>query len=228
MFRRAMKLSTPIVMSYVFVAITCGLLYRSMGYTLFQVALASTIIYSGSMQIVLAPLMFENVSLISIAFLTFLISGRHLFYSIALLKRYKGSFFKRLYLGFTLTDEVYSVIVSKDEADTEEERKLEFYIHLFGHLLWIGSTSLGYLFGELIPFDLRGIEFSSAVFFTIVVVNQFLASRDNRSFYIGLVLGLLGLAVFGPHRFIFPSLLGSVIVLILLGRKEGKLDGDRL
>lgn len=214
--RFAVKKILPITFAYLFVGIAFGIMMVEAGYSFFWSLFAGIFIYAGSMQIVMVPLLSAGAPLYTIALMTFLINARHLFYGIGFVDKFRKMGKKYPYMILTLTDEVYSILCSNHYPDDVNEKKADFLIALFCHLLWVFSCILGALMGELIPFDMRGIEFSATAFFVVVCVNQWREYRSKLPFFTGFSSALLFYFLFGPEGFLLPALTVSLITLIIL------------
>jgi 4-azaleucine resistance transporter AzlC len=90
------------------------------------------------------------------------------------------------------------------------------------HLVWILSCLAGALFGQLIPYDLAGIEFSATAFFITVCMNQWESMDSHLPAIIGLISALAFYFILGPGQFILPALAASVLVLIMLKSRSNK------
>ena len=66
-FRFAVRLAVPLLFTYVFVGLAAGLLLRQAGYALIWVFLSAALVYAGSMQIIMVPLMTSGAGLPTLA-----------------------------------------------------------------------------------------------------------------------------------------------------------------
>lgn len=210
--------SVPVMLGYIFLGIAFGLMLQDAGYGVWWAFFSSVFIYAGSMQFVLVTLLTGGASLLYSAVMTLFINGRHLFYGLSFVEKFRGmgSFYP--YMIFSLTDETYSVLCGLKLPKGMNEKRVSFMIALFDHCYWITGSVLGALIGELITFDTTGIDFSMTALFVVIVLNQWLDSREHRPAILGAVLGILCLWIFGPDKFLLPAL--SCVVLILIGVKR--------
>ena len=222
------KQTIPVLLGYIFLGIAFGLLMSDSGYGIILSALCSIFIYAGSMQFVLAGLFLEKAGLITVALMTIFVNGRHIFYGLSFVEKFKKQGKRYPYLVAALTDETYSVlcnldIVRSEKAKTEEcnEENCIFLISLFDHLYWIIGTLIGGFAGSLISFDTTGIDFSMTALFTVIVVNQWMDSETHFPAICGVIVGVLCLLFLGPDKFLLPSLF-LVSCILLLGRNMQK------
>ncbi len=217
----AIKKIIPISFSYIFLGITYGLLLHKAGYSAVWAFLSGLFIYAGSMQIVMVSLITANAPLITIAIMTFFINARHIFYGINFIKEFrdistaKHAFWKYPYMALTVTDETYSVLCSVKYPDDIPKQKAEFYILLFSHILWAMSCTAGALIGDIIPFDMAGLEFSATAFFCIIVINQWQQSKSHLPVFTGFISAIFFYFSLGADKFIIPALTVSMIFIII-------------
>lgn len=224
----AIKSIIPLLFSYIFVGIAFGILMNEAGYSMMWTVLAATFIYAGSMQIVMISLLTSGASLLMAAVMTFFVNARLMFYGIGLVERFRKMGWKYPYMVLTLTDEIYSVFCSAKVPKDVNQENSDFYIALICHLLWIASCVAGALFGELVPFDLPGIEFSATAFFLTVCVNQWRELDSRIPSITGLISGVIFYIFIGPQNFILPALSVSLIVLLMMkDRILLKMEGGK-
>jgi 4-azaleucine resistance transporter AzlC len=185
--------------------------------------LIGLLIYAGSMQYVGVGLIAGGASVLTVAFTTFMVNARHLFYSISMVDKYKNSGKYKPYMIFALTDETYSMLCDGKAPDGTEKEPYRFFLSLFNHSYWVLGSVLGSLLGAVLPFSTAGIEFSMTALFVASFTEQWLTSRDRIPAVTGVVSTLLCLCVFGRSNFLIPAMLLITFVLTLLrGRREGK------
>ncbi|KJS87991.1 MAG: branched-chain amino acid transporter AzlC [Peptococcaceae bacterium BICA1-8] len=215
-FRFAIKQIIPLLFSYLFVGIAFGILIHEAGYSALWAFLSGIFIYAGSMQIVMASLMTSGVPLHMVALMTFFINARHIFYGLGFIDKFRKMGWKYPYMVLTLTDETYSVLCSIKYPDDVDEQKTDFYIALLCHLLWIFSCTMGALLGQMLPFDLTGIEFSATAFFVVVCVNQWRQFGSHIPAIAGFASAIVLYILLGADSFLLPALSVSLIVLIIM------------
>lgn len=213
----AFQQSIPVMLGYIFLGIAFGLILQHAGYGPIWALCSSLFIYAGSMQFVLVSLLTDGVGLIYAAIMTFFINGRHIFYGLTFIEKFRKMGKAYPYMVASLTDETYSLLCDLKLQDGMNEKRVYLYISLLDHLYWIIGSVLGSVAGELMKFDITGIDFSMTALFVVIVVNQWMERKNHWPAIIGFVVGLLCLIAFGPDRFLLPSL--GITSLILLGGK---------
>lgn len=88
-FKFAFKNALAMIFSYIFIGFACGILFYERGISFIYAALAGIIIYAGSMQILLVPLISSSTPILIIFFTTLFVNSRHIYYGLPFVERYK-------------------------------------------------------------------------------------------------------------------------------------------
>lgn len=215
----AWKQTIPVMLGYIFLGIAFGLLIQNAGYNALWAFLISVVVYAGSMQFVLVTLLTSGAGLLSAALMTLFINGRHIFYGLSFVEKYKKTGKAYPYLVFSLTDETYSVLCGTKIPEGMEEKKVYFWISFLDQCYWVLGSVIGALAGSYITFDSTGIDFSMTALFIVIVVEQWQETKSHFPALLGAVCGILWLVVLGPDRFILPALCSCVVILLLVRRR---------
>lgn len=228
-FRFALRNTMPIFVTYLFIGIAFGVLMSDAGYGVWLSTASGFFIFAGSMQLVMVPMMASGASLPAIALMTLFINARHIFYGVGFVEKFRRMGRRGPYMILALTDETYSVLCSARFPSELDEDRASFYIALLDHFYWVFGCFFGACAGQLLPFDLRGIEFSATAFFVVVVVEQLRQHPSKLPFLSAVFFSALFLLLVGTEYFLIPTLTACLAVLLLLrgpvSRKEGLADG---
>ena len=211
--------SIPIFCSYVFVSMAYGMMMASAGFPWYDSLLVSLTVYTGAFQFVLITFLSSGASLITIALTALLMNSRQSFYSITFLKEFKQMGRRKLYMIHTMTDETYAVNCTLDLPKKEKEDTM-FLVALFSRCYWIVGSVLGGILGQIIPFDLTGLDFCMTALFLIIFIDQWEKAEKHTPAHTGLGTGVICLLIFGENRFMLPALLSVSALLLLFQRKE--------
>ena len=211
--------SIPIFCSYVFVSMAYGMMMASAGFPWYDSLLVSLTVYTGAFQFVLITFLSSGASLITIALTALLMNSRQSFYSITFLKEFKQMGRRKLYMIHTMTDETYAVNCTLDLPKKEKEDTM-FLVALFSRCYWIVGSVLGDILGQIIPFDLTGLDFCMTALFLIIFIDQWEKAEKHTLALTGLGIGVICLLIFGENRFMLPALLIVSALLLLFKRKE--------
>lgn len=212
----AFRQTIPVMLGYLFLGMAFGLMLQDAGYHFLWALLSSVIIYAGSMQFVLVTLLTGGVNLIYAAVMTLFINGRHIFYGLSFIEKYKKMGKAYPYLVFALTDETYSVLCGTRVPEGMEEKKVFFWISFLDQCYWVIGSVVGALAGQYVTFNSTGIDFSMTALFVVIVVEQWQEKETHIPAIIGAVCGIIFLVLLGPDSFILPSLLCVMIALLFL------------
>ena len=221
--RTAFPYTMPVLMGYLFIGIAFGVMYQEKGYGVLWATLMSILVYAGSGQYLAISFFVPGMQFASMVFLTFMVNVRHIFYGLSLLTRFENMKMERWYMIFSLTDETYSLYFNtKVPPDVKEERFL-FAIAFLNHLYWVVGSIIGSVAGTLIPFNDKGIDFAMTALFLVIFVEQWLAVKSHFPALAGIGAAFACLLIFGKERFILPSMICIMILLLLFrGNLEDK------
>ncbi len=210
----------PVLLGYIFLGFAFGLMLQDKGYNWIWALATSLFVYAGSMQFVLVTLFTGAAGLLHTIVMTLFINGRHIFYGLSFLEKYRKMGNAYPYMIFSLTDETYSVLCNLKVPEGMNEKKVSFWISLLDQSYWVAGSVLGGLVGQIFSFDTAGIDFSMTALFVVIVVNQWMENKNHFSTLTGFMTALLALAVLGPDRFLLPALFLSVMILLIFRKKE--------
>lgn len=210
--------SIPVMLGYIFLGIAFGILLNDTGYNFIWAFIISLFVYAGSMEFLLISLISSGVSLIYAALMTLFVNGRHIFYGLTFVEKFKKMGRKYPYMIFSLSDETYSVLCDLEVNEELNENNIMFLIAFLNQLYWIIGSVLGGLIGEMITFNTKGIDFSMTALFVVIVVNQWIEQKNHKPAIIGGLVAIVCLKVFGSTNFLLISL--TISSLILLGGRK--------
>lgn len=214
--KEAFLSSIPVMMGYIVLGIAFGMLLESKGYHFIYAILMSVLIYAGSMQFVAINLLTSGASLISGAIMTLLINARHLVYGLSMIKKFENMGKLKPYMIFSLTDETYSLLVGSKTPEGCHEQYYLFFISFFDQCYWIIGSLLGSLIGSLLTINTSGLDFAMTALFVVIVVEQFLTSEKHLYTYLGFLISIICLILFGSESFIIPAMIGILVGLMIM------------
>lgn len=122
------------------------------------------------------------------------------------------------YMIFSLTDETFSLLCDLKVPVGMREERVSVYISLLDHCYWLLGSCVGAVAGSVLPINTTGIDFSMTALFTVIVVNQWMDTKEHKPAIIGGVVGVLCLILLGADAFLLPAL--TITAIILLGVKK--------
>jgi len=223
MFKKALIKTLPVMAGYIVLGISFGIFARVNGFDFFWTLAMSLFIYAGSMQFVGISLITGGAALITTAVTTLLVNVRHLFYSISMIDKYRGSGARKPYLMFGLSDETYSLVYG-DVPEGVNPHKFRFLVTILDQSYWVIGTTIGSLLGSVITFNTAGIDYAMTALFVTVFVEQWKSTNEHRPALIGVGVTILCLVIFGSSNFLIPSMaliaLALIVLRPVLDRKE--------
>ena len=218
-WRLAFVKSLPIMCSYFFLGAAYGIMMEETGFPWYIALLLSMTVYTGAFQFVLITFLSTGASLLTIAITALLMNSRQSFYSLTFLNDFKQMGKRKLYMIHSLTDETYAVNCTLELPRKEKEDTM-FGVALLSHCYWMAATVAGAVLGQLIPFELEGIDFCMTALFVIIFMDQWKKASSHIPALAGLTCGIVCLLIFGQSSFILPALLLVSGILFFTGRKE--------
>lgn len=221
-FKRAFRDSLPVLAGYLALGIGFGVLLQSKGYSFWWAILMSVTIFTGSGQYAGVDFLANSASIVTTAIMTFIINARHFFYGFSLLDKYKGAGIFKPYLIFGLTDETYSIVCSAKLDDTIDHKKYYLFLTALDHCYWITGCTLGAVLGEILPFSNEGIGYSMTALFIVIMVEQWLTSKEHLPVILGVSTTIVCLVIFGADLFIIPAMVLIAFELVIFRKKLDK------
>ncbi len=218
--RRALIDTIPVLIGYLFLGIGFGVLLYQAGYGVIWSIVMSVFIYSGSMQYLAVDLLSGGASLVTAALTTLMVNIRHLFYGLSVVELYRPYKAAKPYMLLALTDENYSLICGRPLPEGVAAKPYYFFITLFDQCYWILGSALGSLLGAVLPFDSEGIDFALPALFITIFIDQWCASDSHSGAVLGIGCALGCLLIFGPDRFLIPTMLLITLLLLIFHKDE--------
>lgn len=217
--RRAFRDSLPILAGYLALGMGFGVMLQSKGYSFWWAILMSCTMFAGSGQYAGVDFLATGASVLTTAVMTFIINARHFFYGFSLLDKYKGAGALKPYMIFGLTDETYSIVCSAQLPEDINPKRYYFFLTALNHSYWITGCTLGAVLGEFLPFSSKGIDFAMTALFIVIMVEQWMSTREHLPALLGIATTVVCLLIFGADMFIIPSMVLIAAELLLFRKK---------
>ncbi len=221
--KAAIPLTLPVFAGFTFLGIAYGVLMNSKGYGTGWILLMSCLVFAGSAQYVAVTLLTSAFNPIYALLLTLVVNARHLFYGISMLDKYKGTGWFKPYLIFGMCDETFSVICAAKPPEGVDRKWFMFFITLLNHCYWVLGSVLGGLLGSMVSFNTKGLDFVLTALFVVIFLGQWKSQKNHIPAITGVACSVICLLVFGPGKFIIPSMAAILVVLTAL---HGKMEEE--
>lgn len=202
----------PLSIAVVPWGILCGSLGVQAGLTPLQAQAMSLLVFAGAAQLSGVTMMGAGIAGSTLFSTTFVISARHLLYSVNLRQFIRPLPLRwRLALGFLLTDEMYALSAAHTAKVGYFDRHYALISGFFFYLCWNAATLVGVVGGaQLDNIESLGLEFAIAATFIALVIPTI---KDRHVLVCVIVTALstalLTLADIG-NALIFSALIGMV------------------
>ena len=158
--RFAFPLTVPIAAGFLFIGLTYGLFTVSQGLPLGYPLIMCLLIFAGSMEFITVTLLFQPFDPVGAFIMALMVNGRHLFYAITMLGKYRGKGWKTPYLIYGMCDESFAVNVTTEVPENIDEGWFYFWVTLLNQAYWFMGVLIGSIAGSTLTFlPLKGIGF---------------------------------------------------------------------
>lgn len=223
----AFPYTIPIFAGFWFLGLTYGIYMNVNGFSFIYPMLMSLTIFAGSIEFIAVNMLMSAFDPLQALAMTLMINARHLFYGIAMLDKFRGLGWKKIYLIFGMCDESFSINYTADIPEDVDRGWFMFFVTLLNHFYWFSGATLGGIFGSFLQFSTEGLDFVMTAMFVVIFLEQWLKEKDRVSSLCGLAVSLLCLILFGADQFMVPAMLAILGVLTLLRRPLEKGEDEK-
>ncbi len=220
--KAAFPYTIPIFAGFWFLGITYGVYMQVSGFSFWYPMLMSLTIFGGSLEFVAVSMLLSAFAPVQTLVVALMLQARHLFYGIAMLDKFKGTGWKKVYLIFGMCDESFSINCSAEIPTGIDRGWFMFFVTLFNQIYWVTGATLGGLLGALIPFNTEGLDFAMTAMFVVIFLDQWRKEKGHAASLIGLGASLVCLLIFGADNFLLPAMACILAFLTLLRRHAGE------
>lgn len=217
-FKKIFVYTIPVLAGYVFLGIAFGLVMRTKGFAVWLPLIMSIVIFSGALEFAAVPVLAQAFDPIGAFVLGVMISARHLFYGIPLLKKYKNVGKIKPFLIFGLSDETFSIASTVDVPLGVKPKHFYFGVTFLDYLYWNIGTVIGALCGNFLGDKAEGLDFALTALFIVLLIEQLKSKAGLISGITGLLATMLVLLLFGSTNMVIISMI-VILVLLVAGRR---------
>lgn len=212
----ALKMGFPLMSALVFLGMGYGIYMRMCGFSaIWPICMAITI-FAGSMEFITVGLLLGTFNPLYALLLTFIVNGRHLFYSISMLDKYNNTGWKKTWLVSGLIDEAFSLNYIADIPPRTDRNWFMLFVTLFLYSSWILGTTIGALGSSWAVSGIKGVNFVMTSLFIVIFISQWQKEKTHGASILGVIIAAICLSVFGKTNFMLPTIL--IVVSIFLFR----------
>ncbi|RWZ55255.1 branched-chain amino acid ABC transporter permease [Halobacillus fulvus] len=153
MVRRGMFAGLPIMLGYLPIALTYGVLASRTGMSNLELTLMSVLVFAGAAQFLAVGMIAAGTGVVEIIMATFVLNFRHFVMSLSFVNRLRKMALRaKIPLTLGLTDETFTMsALYKKEA--KEKHAAWFYASLIltAYASWVGGSYIGGVLGDVMP-----------------------------------------------------------------------------
>ncbi|MEH6852228.1 AzlC family ABC transporter permease [Bacillus pseudomycoides] len=210
----------PTVLGYLSIGVASGVIEKTAGFSLTEIAMISLLIYAGSAQFIMAGMFVAGAPATTIIFTVFFVNLRHFLMSAALAPYLKKvSVWKNIVIGSQLTDETFGVAAQHVTGKQYISEKWMLGLNLTGYLNWVIANVIGGILGDWIPDPhAYGMDYAIPAMFIGLFVLQLVSNRLKIFAHLCVAIASMIIA-YGAHFFVSNSV--AVIIATLAATTIG-------
>ena len=152
-FRKGVQAGIAIAIGYIPIAITFGLLAKSVGLTAAETVMMSLFVFAGAAQYMSLNMLALGLGTFEIVLTTFILNIRHFLMSTTLNEKVEeDSLWKKALYSFGITDETFSVAATKEGTI---QTGYMFGVITISFSSWVISSGVGHVIGSGLPATLQ-------------------------------------------------------------------------
>ncbi|GAA0831036.1 AzlC family ABC transporter permease [Bifidobacterium pullorum subsp. gallinarum] len=209
----------PTLLGYLSIGFAAGVVERTAGFSLLEIALISLLLYAGSGQFIAAGMLAAASPVISIIITIFFVNARHLLLSAAIAPYFKGlSTGKSFFIGSLLTDETFGVAAVK----ATEQKRLGYQwmvgLNITAYLFWCAANVAGGLVGEWIPDPEQfGLDFALPGMFIGLLALQWLSRKKYKLDFMVVIIAVIAVVAFSTMMPGSAAVIAAILVAATAG-----------
>lgn len=223
----AFKVTLPVFFGYLTLGIAFGLVLTQANYPWFLAPVMSIIMFAGAAQFIAVGLFAAGTPLYAILITEALVNIRHIVYGLSLISKYKNCKKWKPYLIFALTDETYSILTTTDVPENCDKESFFGAVSLLDQSYWVLGSTIGAIAGQLIPFDLTGVDFALTALFVVLTIEQIRKTKDAVPIIIGAIATLAAIIMWkagliASSNILIIALCAGIAAIFICKRKDYK------
>lgn len=204
----------PTLLGYLSIGFAAGVVEKTSGLSIAEIALMSLLLYAGSGQFIAAGMIAASNPISAIIFTIFFINIRHLLLSAALSPYFRHlSPWKNMTVGALLTDETFGVSINHLQNKRQASYKWMLGLNITAYLNWFVANIAGGYFGKWIPDPEKyGLDFAMAGMFIGLLVLQTLS---RKKYFVDIIVAVSAVIIVIVVSFFASGSTGVMTAVIL-------------
>lgn len=212
-FFKGVKDCVPTLLGYLSIGFAAGVVEKTAGMSIVEIALMSLLLYAGSGQFIAAGMIAASNPVSAIIFTVFFINLRHLLLSAAVAPYFRHlSPGKNITVGALLTDETFGVSIIHFQNKKQASYRWMLGLNITAYLNWFIANIAGGYFGKWIPNpEAFGLDFALPGMFIGLLVIQILSQKK---YFIDIMVALTAVMIVIIVSFISSGSAGVMLATI--------------
>ena len=234
-FRDGMKAAIPVSLGYISIGAAFGIVAIAQGYSLWQVACLSILLYAGSGQFIMIAMMAVHAPISIITLTIFLVNFRMFLQSLTATQIFPHQSLKfGIAMGTLMTDESFGLMVLEHATGTPITTAWMQGVNVMSYLTWIVSTLFGAAVGNLIPSPEKfGIDYALVAMFIgllVLTLDSMVKTEPLRIVLTVLVssaviYGVAGIVTSGYVAVLIATIIGALIGAVMSTPEQTRRAG---
>ncbi|ELK39759.1 branched-chain amino acid ABC transporter permease [Brevibacillus agri] len=203
----------PTLLGYLSIGFAAGVLEKTAGLSIMEIALMSILLYAGSAQFIAAGMIAAGSSAMGIIITILFVNLRHILLSAALSPYFRHlTAFRNMLVGSLLTDETFGVAINEAAKRKQIDEKWMHGLNVTAYLNWIAANLAGAYFGQWIanPEQL-GLDFALPAMFIGLLV---LAMMSRKQIRLDIVVAISAVVIAVGVSVLYPGNLGVIVATL--------------
>lgn len=213
-FIQGVKDCIPTLLGYLSIGFAAGVVQKTAGLSIAEIALISVLLYAGSAQFIAAGMMAAGSSITSIIVTIFFVNLRHILLSAALSPYFRHlTPLKNMLVGSLLTDETFGVAINKTAKKKNISEKWMHGLNITAYLNWIAANIAGAFLGQWITNPEKfGLDFALPAMFIGLLVLLMLSREKIK---LDIMVAIFAVVIAVGISSVFSSSMGVIAATIL-------------
>ena len=213
-FWQGIKDCVPTMLGYLSIGFAAGVVEKTAGLSIAEIALMGLLLYAGSGQFIAAGMIAASNPISAIIFTVFFINLRHLLLSAAVSPYFRHlPPWKNMVVGSLLTDETFGVAINHLQNKKQASYRWMLGLNISAYLNWVIANLAGGYFGKWIPNpEAFGLDFALSGMFIGLLVIQILSQKK---YFVDIVVAISAVAIVIMVSFFSSGSAGVIVATIL-------------
>ena len=213
-FWKGIKDCVPTMLGYLSIGFAAGVVEKTAGLSIAEIALMGLLLYAGSGQFIAAGMIAASNPISAIIFTVFFINLRHLLLSAAISPYFRHlPPWKNMVVGSLLTDETFGVAINHLQNKRQASYRWMLGLNISAYLNWVIANIAGGYFGKWIPNpEAFGLDFALSGMFIGLLVIQILSQKK---YFVDIAVAISAVAIVIMVSFFSSGSAGVIVATIL-------------